>query len=463
MKRDITYESIESMLCPITNKLMMDPVIATDGHTYERKAIQEVIDSGGVSPFNGQPLAPELKPDTKLQEVIAKKIALELNEILQENPQIAEELQKMSNKPLDVITRYSSLEYLPKELLKIIFDLAGMSVSGKKRLAESGSKALLRFFRHEIRPANAELIAFLKPILRVKPKEVKAMLEARPDLVRPEEVELTTLLIHVVKGEITEAESMLTANPDLLLAKGRVMDFSGRTFLGKGITAFQYALAAQDMPMTKMLLKHSLKSKEAKRAVAEQYRELGEMLADKDENKHRALKNLNQSIDDSHKKLGAYIEKYRDTPDDKSPEDHKQVITDWSKVYGGTQRKLPAWVLLMMCEVREDNNVAWLLKNIDIPVERASVDLSSWIKDEDKKYGSGVGLSLGMLRGSQGRCIAWPTPGYGGYVDLIHDHEVLALCQSARPGELPTLESLYSSDDLAPIDWPSKGSRQGRE
>ena len=130
------------------------------------------------------------------------------------------------------------------------------------------------------------------------------------DLVPPEEVELTKLLIHVVKGEITEAEAMLTANPDLLLAKGRVIDFSGRTFFGKGITAFQYALAAQDMPMTKMLLKHFLKSEEGEAAVAWQYGELGEMLADKDENKHRALKNLNHSIDDLHKKLGAYIEKY---------------------------------------------------------------------------------------------------------------------------------------------------------
>ena len=41
-----------------------------------------------------------------------------------------------------------------------------------------------------------------------------------------------------------------------------------------------------------------------------------------------------------------------------------------------------------------------------------------------------------------------------------HDHEVLALCQSARPGELPTLESLCSGDDLAAIELPSKGSKQ---
>ena len=46
--------------------------------------------------------------------------------------------------------------------------------SGRKRLAESGSKALLRFFSQEIKPANAEFIAFLNPILRVNPNEIKA-------------------------------------------------------------------------------------------------------------------------------------------------------------------------------------------------------------------------------------------------------------------------------------------------
>ena len=91
MKKETKFES---MLCPITKKLMVDPVIASDGQTYERKAIQEVIDRGDLSPFNGQPLTPELKPDTELQEAIAKKIALELNEILQENPEIAEILAK---------------------------------------------------------------------------------------------------------------------------------------------------------------------------------------------------------------------------------------------------------------------------------------------------------------------------------------------------------------------------------
>ena len=56
----------------------------------------------------------------------------------------------------------------------------------------------------------------------------------------------------------------------------------------------------------------------------------------------------------------------------------KEAKADWSKVVGGAQRKLPAWVILMMCEKRADNKVAWVLKNIDIPVERNSEHLIWW-------------------------------------------------------------------------------------
>jgi SUMO ligase MMS21 Smc5/6 complex component len=34
----------DEMVCPITFKIMEDPVIAADGHTYERSAIQEWIE-----------------------------------------------------------------------------------------------------------------------------------------------------------------------------------------------------------------------------------------------------------------------------------------------------------------------------------------------------------------------------------------------------------------------------------
>eukprot|EP00928_Gymnodinium_smaydae_P030187 TRINITY_DN22506_c0_g1_i1.p2 TRINITY_DN22506_c0_g1~~TRINITY_DN22506_c0_g1_i1.p2 ORF type:complete len:204 (-),score=36.74 TRINITY_DN22506_c0_g1_i1:186-797(-) len=45
--------------CPITLRVMRDPVVAEDGHTYERSAIQEHLSRGphAVSPISRAPLA----------------------------------------------------------------------------------------------------------------------------------------------------------------------------------------------------------------------------------------------------------------------------------------------------------------------------------------------------------------------------------------------------------------------
>ena len=44
------------MVCPITKKLMTKPVQASDGHTYERNAIEEWFKTSQVSPVTKEPL-----------------------------------------------------------------------------------------------------------------------------------------------------------------------------------------------------------------------------------------------------------------------------------------------------------------------------------------------------------------------------------------------------------------------
>merc|ERR1711879_402376 len=39
-----------SFLCPLTGRLMIDPVVAADGHTYERRAIEEYLKLSNYSP-----------------------------------------------------------------------------------------------------------------------------------------------------------------------------------------------------------------------------------------------------------------------------------------------------------------------------------------------------------------------------------------------------------------------------
>ncbi|CAF1370295.1 unnamed protein product, partial [Rotaria sordida] len=52
----------------MTSKTFRDPVLATDGYTYEREAITQWISEEGISPFTGQPLRiNDLRFDDRLQ------------------------------------------------------------------------------------------------------------------------------------------------------------------------------------------------------------------------------------------------------------------------------------------------------------------------------------------------------------------------------------------------------------
>ena len=46
----------EELICPITACLMEDPVITTDGFTYERVAIAQWLETQDTSPLTGEPL-----------------------------------------------------------------------------------------------------------------------------------------------------------------------------------------------------------------------------------------------------------------------------------------------------------------------------------------------------------------------------------------------------------------------
>ena len=52
----IPAEPPDEFICPITTELMIDPVNAADGHTYERKAIEEWISRNPISPKTGAAL-----------------------------------------------------------------------------------------------------------------------------------------------------------------------------------------------------------------------------------------------------------------------------------------------------------------------------------------------------------------------------------------------------------------------
>ncbi|CAF2873956.1 unnamed protein product [Rotaria sp. Silwood2] len=85
--------------CPITYELFHDPVLAPDGHTYEKQAIEQWIRRHGTSPMTKQPLSIEqLYPNRIVKEIVDVFETL----LLQKNYQfiLDVDLKKKSRRPL---------------------------------------------------------------------------------------------------------------------------------------------------------------------------------------------------------------------------------------------------------------------------------------------------------------------------------------------------------------------------
>ena len=63
---------VADFLCPLTSNVMVDPVKAEDGHSYERKEIEKWLKENTVSPQTRKPMGKKLTPDTKLKKAIEK-------------------------------------------------------------------------------------------------------------------------------------------------------------------------------------------------------------------------------------------------------------------------------------------------------------------------------------------------------------------------------------------------------
>jgi sacsin len=87
LRREVEEEMEEkpsSFTCPITMSLMKSPVIASDGHSYEKDAIQKVIRQGGAnakSPKTGKRLAHHnLTPNHSFRQSIEEEIEKRMQE-----------------------------------------------------------------------------------------------------------------------------------------------------------------------------------------------------------------------------------------------------------------------------------------------------------------------------------------------------------------------------------------------
>ncbi|CAF2984485.1 unnamed protein product, partial [Rotaria sp. Silwood2] len=64
----------ETLTCPITLQVFRDPVIAKDGHVYERAAIVKWIEKHGTSPLTREALSiDDLQGDDYLKYLAAQR------------------------------------------------------------------------------------------------------------------------------------------------------------------------------------------------------------------------------------------------------------------------------------------------------------------------------------------------------------------------------------------------------
>lgn len=67
---DFVSESSQLWVCPMSHELMVDPVVAADGKTYERKEIERWLEHHDTTPLTNQ----RLDPPILLEDRLAKQI-----------------------------------------------------------------------------------------------------------------------------------------------------------------------------------------------------------------------------------------------------------------------------------------------------------------------------------------------------------------------------------------------------
>lgn len=66
IKQPEEVDVVPDFICPITQEKFKDPVVASDGRTYEQAAIQKVLDTNGISPITRATLRNQLYPNYAL-------------------------------------------------------------------------------------------------------------------------------------------------------------------------------------------------------------------------------------------------------------------------------------------------------------------------------------------------------------------------------------------------------------
>ena len=105
----------ELFLCPITSGIMKEPIIASDGNTYEKSAILLWIENlknnkdDIISPFDRTPMTENFIENRLVKNIILEWLK-ENDSLRKENKFLKEEIEKLNNEKRNV--RESLREFL---------------------------------------------------------------------------------------------------------------------------------------------------------------------------------------------------------------------------------------------------------------------------------------------------------------------------------------------------------------
>ena len=277
-----TIKIPQSYYCSITSQIMMEPVITADGHTYEREAIEEWLQTHDTSPKTGAKLkSKELTPNWDKKG--------DIEEFLQEHPELYD----------------GNDVYIPKAAIRELATAIGGNrlrtvqtlLTGNRRLltakldgertafhlaSEFGSPELTDFLLEEVRksqqlPKIMARPADFKPIhlnvllqqaleQRLPPK-ISLLLEVGADLEQPETSTGNTLLHRLtIQGHPEPVSWLLERNASLVtcnlegntaLLLAVIHKHSGLTerFIKKG-ASIQVRNVKQQTPVSIALINH---------------------------------------------------------------------------------------------------------------------------------------------------------------------------------------------------------------
>ncbi|CAF0968915.1 unnamed protein product [Adineta ricciae] len=105
--------AIEDLVCPITLEVFRDPVVAQDGHAYEREAITKWILEHGTSPLTREPLEIDLlQADERLRQLCQQRrnstVSYNARSQTITLPPSHKEPKVQSSSPMQITSQYSS-------------------------------------------------------------------------------------------------------------------------------------------------------------------------------------------------------------------------------------------------------------------------------------------------------------------------------------------------------------------